>query len=101
MATVDTYRTGAFRAAAEVLDHAIDAAFEGRPTHSSGTTFVPADLTGTGRLAAYRRLGPVSIVDADGNETRLGQDRMREMFLLVAAVGVLLWVASRRVAVSG
>jgi hypothetical protein len=96
MATVDSSRTGAFRAAARGLDRAIDAAVEGRATHTSGTTFIPADLVATGRVPAYRRLGPVSIVDADGNETRLGRERTRDFVLAVAIAGLLIWALSRR-----
>jgi hypothetical protein len=65
----------AFRAATRALDRAVEAAVEGTPTHPSGTTFVPADVAERGRLTLYRRLGPVSIVDADGNEIRLRQYR--------------------------
>ncbi len=96
MATLDTTRTSAFLAASRVLDQAIEAALEHRPTHASGTTFVPADIAGSGRIAAYRRLGPVSVVDADGNEIRLPQDRTLEIVLGVVAVGVLAWALSRR-----
>ncbi len=96
MATLDSSRTGAFHAASRALDHAIDAAVEGKPIYPSGTTFVPADLAVTGRLSSYRRLGPVSIVDADGNETRLGQDRFRELAVATVVIGVLIWAISRR-----
>ncbi len=95
MATLDTHQTSSFHTAARALDHAIDAALEHAPTYASGTTFVPADLAGSGRLQAYRRLGPVTIVDADGNETRLTQDRTLELLAAAVAVGVLLWAFSR------
>jgi hypothetical protein len=96
MATVDSSRTGAFRAAARALDRAIDAAIEGRSTHTFGTTFIPADLAASGRVRAYRGLGPVSIVDADGNETRLGRERTRDFVVAAAIVGLLIWALSRR-----
>ncbi len=60
--------TSAFRAASRALDHAIEAAVEGDPTHASGTTFVPAELAEGRRLSMYRRLGPVSVVDGNGEE---------------------------------
>ena len=92
MATVDRTRSGAFRAASRALDAAIDAVLEGDAHHPSGTTFVPADIADTARLRSYKRLGPVSIVDADGNETRLPQDRTREFLIAAAAVGLILFV---------
>lgn len=95
MATVEPTHTSAFRAASRALDAAIDAALNGEPRHPSGTTFVPADLAGTGRVKSYSRLGPVSIVDADGNETRLPQDHTRELVLLALVLGVAVWIAAR------
>jgi L-lactate utilization protein LutB len=68
----------------------------GAPSHASGTTFVPADLAASGRVSAYRRLGPVSIVDSEGNEIRLPQDHLREVLVAVVAIGVFLWLVSRR-----
>ncbi len=96
MATVDSPRTSAFRAATRALDHAIDSAINAVPSHTSGTTFVPADLAGSGRISSYRRIGPVSIVDAEGNETRLAQDHFREITIVVVCIGVALWLLSRR-----
>lgn len=96
MATLDPTRTSAFRAAARALDHAIDAAIDGRPGAPAGTTFVPADLVRSGRLTSYRRLGPVSVVDADGNEIRLPRDHTRELALAVVLVGLVVWAVSRR-----
>ena len=96
MATVDTPRTAAFRAASEALDRAIEAAIAGSPIHRSGTTFVPADLAASGRLSSYRSLGPVSIVEADGNETRLSQDRSREIMLAAIVIGLVVWALGRR-----
>jgi hypothetical protein len=96
MATVDSSRSSAFRAASRALDHAIDAAVEGSPIHPSGTTFIPADLTASGRLSSYRRLGPVSIVDADGNETRFRRDHTRDIALAVVVIGLVMWALGRR-----
>lgn len=96
MATVESSRSSAFRAASRALGHAIDTAVEGRPIHPSGTTFVPADLASSPRLSGHRRLGPVSIVDAEGNETRLRQDHTREIVLAVAVIGLVVWALSRR-----
>jgi hypothetical protein len=95
MATVDRTRSGAFVAASRALDAAIEAVLEGEAGRASGTTFVPADLARTDRLSWYRRLGPVSIVDAEGNETRLPRDRTREFLLGAALVGILAWIAGR------
>ncbi len=96
MATLDSPRTGAFHAAARALDDAIDSAIKGVPSHVPGTTFVPADLAGTGRVAMYRRTGPVTIVDAEGNETRLSQDHLRETAIALLVIGVVAWLLSRR-----
>src|SRR5947209_897921 len=96
MATVDSPRTGAFRAATRALDHAIESAIGGAPSHASGTTFVPADLAASGRVSTYRRMGPVSIVDAEGNETRLPQDHFREIAIALVVIGVAAWLLSRR-----
>ena len=96
MATVDSPRTNAFLAASRALDRAIETAVSGTPSHPSGTTFVPADLAASGRLPAYRRLGPVSIVDADGNETRLSHDRFWGIALAVVIAGALFWALARR-----
>jgi hypothetical protein len=96
MATVDSSRTGAFRAATRALDHAIDAAVAGRLTHPSGTTFVPADLASSGRIRGYRWLAPVSIIDADGNETRLGHERTRDVVIAAAIIGLIIWAVARR-----
>ena len=95
MATVDRTRSGAFVAASRALDGAIEAVLGGEVGRPSGTTFVPADIARTEHLRWYRRLGPVSIVDADGNETRLPRDRTREFLLGAALVGVLVWIAGR------
>jgi hypothetical protein len=78
------------------LDHAIEAAISGTPSHPSGTTFVPADLAGTGRLSAYRRLGPVSIVDSEGNETRLAENGLRDIVVVLIIAGVVAWLLSHR-----
>jgi hypothetical protein len=96
MATVDSPRTAPFRAAARALDHAIDSAINGMPSHASGTTFVPADLAGSGRITAYRRIGPVSIVDAEENETRLPPDHSREIAIAILFIGVAVWLLARR-----
>lgn len=96
MATLDSPRTSAFHAASRALDHAINAAIDGVPSHASGTTFVPSDLASTGRVGTYRRLGPVSIVDSEGNETRLPQDHSREIVLALVIIGLLALLASRR-----
>jgi hypothetical protein len=95
MATINTQRTSAFWAATRALDCAIDNALEHSSSAASGTTFVPAHLVGSARVPAYRRLGPVTIVDSDGNETRLGQDRTREMLAAAALFGILVWAAAR------
>src|SRR5918996_1609124 len=96
MAAVESTRTSAFRAASRALDHAIEAAVDGSPIYRSGTTFVPADLAASGRLNSYRRLGAVSIVDAEGNETRLRQYHSREIVLAVAVLGLVVWAFARR-----
>jgi len=96
MATLDAARSGAFRAAARALDHAVESAVAGTPSHVSGTTFVPADLAGSGHMDAYRRLGPVSIVDADGNEMRVPQDHFREIAVALVIAGLVIWALSRR-----
>jgi hypothetical protein len=83
-------------AASRALDRAIEAAIGGAPSHPSGTTFVPADLAASGRVPAYRRLGPVSIVDADGNEMRLPQDHLWEIAVVALIAGVVLWALARR-----
>jgi hypothetical protein len=43
-----------------------------------------------------RRLGPVSIIDADGNETRLPQDHFREIAVVALLAGIVLWALARR-----
>ncbi|MGH2762471.1 MAG: hypothetical protein ACRDL4_06530 [Thermoleophilaceae bacterium] len=96
MATVENSRSSAFRAASRALDHAIEAAVDGSPIHPSGTAFVPADLAASARLSGYRRLGPVSIVDAEGNETRLRQDHTREIALAVTMIALVVWALARR-----
>jgi hypothetical protein len=96
MATVDSPRTNAFAAASRALDRAIETAVGESPTHPSGTTFVPADLAASGRVPGYRRLGPVSIIDADGNETRLPQDHFREIAVVALLAGIVLWALARR-----
>lgn len=96
MATVDSPHTSAFRAASRALDHAIEAAIGGTPSHVSGTTFVPSDLAATGRVGAYRRVGPVSIIDSEGNETRLSQDYSREIVIALVIIVVVALLASRR-----
>lgn len=101
MATIDTPRSGAFRGAVHALDRAIESAIEGAPSHASGTTFVPADLAGSGHINAYRRLGPVSVVDAAGNETRLPQDQFRELAVVLVIAGIVVWLLSRRPRVAG
>ena len=95
MATVDRTRSGAFVAASRALDAAIEAVLDGQGGRPTGTTFVPADIADTERLSWYRRLGPVSILDADGNETRLPRDRTREFLLGAALLGILVWIAGR------
>jgi hypothetical protein len=99
MATVDSRRTSAFRAASRALDHAIETAVSGTPSHASGTTFVPANLAGSNRVSSYRRLGPVSVVDSEGNETRLPQDHFREIALALVVLGAVVWALSRRPAI--
>lgn len=96
MATLDSTRTSAFLAASRGLDHAIEAVIEGNPVHASGTTFVPADLAEPGRLSAYRRLGPVSVVDGEGNEIRLPRDHSREVAIALGLIGLAVWVLARR-----
>jgi hypothetical protein len=96
MATVEPTHSSAFRAASRALDAAIDTILEADPRYPSGTTFVPADLAGAGHVKSYARIGPVSIIDADGNETRLPQDHTRELVLIVLVVSVAVWVAARR-----
>lgn len=96
MATVDTPRSAAFRAASRALDHAIESTIAGKPTHASGTTFVPADLAGSGHIGTYHRLGPVSIIDAEGNETRLPQDHLRGLGVVLLIAGLVAWALSRR-----
>jgi hypothetical protein len=100
MAVVDHKRSSAFRAASRALDDAIDSVVAGSPIHASGTTFVPADLAKSDRLDAYRRLGPVAIVDADGNEVRLTRDRTVEIVLAIVAVGIAVVFLARRPAPS-
>jgi hypothetical protein len=58
MATLNHTRTNAFFAASRALDGAVAAAIGDVPGAVSGTTFVPADLAGAGRVGRYRRLGP-------------------------------------------
>ena len=96
MATIDSSRTNAFRAGSRALDRAIESAIAGIPTHASGTTFVPADLAASGRVGSYRRVGPVSIVDAEGNEIRLPQDHLREIAIALVIAGVVVWALARR-----
>lgn len=96
MATVDRTRTNAFWAATRALDRAIDTASAGRPIHRSGTTFVPANLAASDRLSAYRKVGPVSVVDADGNETRLPMYRTSEIVAGLVVLGLLVWALIRR-----
>jgi hypothetical protein len=91
MATLEETRSSALRA----LDHAIDAAIAGTPSHPSGTTFVPADLATTGRISSYRRLGQVSVVDADGDENLRSQDHSRDILIALIVAGVI-WVLIRR-----
>lgn len=50
----------------------------------------------TERLRSYQRSGPVSVVDVDGNETRLPQDRSREVLVAAVLAGLLVWIAPRR-----
>jgi hypothetical protein len=95
MATLDTTRSSAFRAASHALDDAIDATLDGGPLRPSGTTFVPADLASSGRYRTYRRLGPVSIVAPDGTETPLAQTRAVDPLALLIAVGALVWLVAR------
>lgn len=95
MATLEETRSSAFRAASRSLDHAIDAAIAGTPSHASGTTFVPADLTTAGRISSYRRLGPVSVVDADGDENLRSQDHSRDIVIALIVAGVI-WALIRR-----
>ena len=47
-------------------------------------------------MDAYRRLGPVSIVDADGNEMRVPQDHFREIAVALVIAGLVIWALSRR-----
>ena len=61
---VDPYRTSAVRAATKALDRAIDTAINGRPTHRPAPHSSPLTQPGTARVAVYRRLPPVSFVDA-------------------------------------
>lgn len=96
METLDPPRTSTFRAATNALERAIEAEVSGRASHASGTTFVPADLAGSGRLDTYRRLGPVTIVDADGNQTIVPKATSREMIVLALIAGAALWMLARR-----
>ncbi len=96
MATLETPPSSAFEAASRALDHAISTAVEHAPSHASGTTFIPADLVGSGRFREYRRLGPVSIIDSNGNETRLSQDRTIEFWIATIAIGAIVWALARR-----
>jgi hypothetical protein len=100
MATVGSARTNAFWAASRALDRAIESATGGRPIHPSGTTFVPANLADSERLSAYRRRGPVSVVDADGNETRLPMSRASDVIVGLAILGLIVWAVVRRPSVS-
>lgn len=56
----------------------------------------PLTLAGSGHLEAYRRLGPVSIVDADGNQTQMSKATGREMIVLALIAGAALWILARR-----
>jgi hypothetical protein len=47
-------------------------------------------------VPVYRRLGPVSIVDAEGNETRLAQGHFWEIAVAAVIAGVVLWALTRR-----
>jgi hypothetical protein len=95
MATLEETRSSAFRAASRALDHAIDAAIAGTPSHPSGTTFVPADLVTTGRINSYRRRGQVTIVDADGDENLRSRDHSRDIVVALIVAGVI-WALIRR-----
>jgi hypothetical protein len=71
---VTTPPSAAFHAASRALDAAVDSVVDGVETRASGTTFVPADLARDEHIARYRKTGPVTVVDAEGNEVRLGRD---------------------------
>lgn len=96
MATLDSTHTSAFRAASRALDHAIEAAVAGEPTHASGTTFVPAELAEGRRLSMYRRLGPVSVFDGNGEETRHPRDYNRETVVALGLIGLAVLLLARR-----
>jgi hypothetical protein len=96
MAAIDSTRSNAFAAASRALDHAIEAMVDGRASHPSGTTFVPADLARDDSIAKYRKTGPVTIVDADGNETRLGRGKPGVEIILWIIVGAAVAWALRR-----
>src|SRR3954452_15459390 len=97
MAAVDSTRSAAFHAASRALDAAIETVVDGVETHASGTTFVPADLTNDERIAHYRKTGPVTIVDGDGNQVRLGRDHWtRDLIIVGTVVGVITWAITRR-----
>jgi hypothetical protein len=38
----------------------------------------------------------VSIIDADGNETRVGRERTRDVVIAAAVVGLIVWALARR-----
>lgn len=99
MATVDhTPRSAAFDAASRAFDAAVEAALGGETLHPSSTTFVPADLVRTGPLARQLKHGPVVIVDAEGNETRIGRAGSSHVIAVLAALGlVVLWAYRRAV----
>jgi hypothetical protein len=97
MATLDSTRSAAFHAASRALDAAIDSVVEGVDMHASGTTFVPADVVNDERIARYRKTGPVTIVDAEGNQVRLERDHSARQLVLVAVVaGMIAWALARR-----
>jgi hypothetical protein len=98
MAAVDhTRRSGAFEAASRAFNSAIEAAITGETVHPSKTTFVPADLVRSEPLMRQLRHGPVVIVDADGNETRLGHANSAVLLAAAAAIGLaLLWALGHR-----
>ncbi|MEA2491634.1 MAG: hypothetical protein QOH21_3426 [Acidobacteriota bacterium] len=97
MAAVDhTRRSGAFEAASRALDAAVDAVLAGEPGYASKTTFVPADLVRTEPLARQLKHGPVVVVDADGNETRIGGANTTHLVAIGIAIGVVVLWAYRR-----
>jgi hypothetical protein len=51
-------------------------------------------LAGSGRLDAYRRLGRVSVVDADGNQTVLTKDHSKEI-IVALLIGGVIWFLLR------